>query len=239
MPKLPIRKAILGLILVLGCACSPAPQPQSVPPSPSSPIAKQPILVAFGDSLTEGLGVDIEQTYPAQLERRLKAEGLPWVVVNAGLSGETSSGARSRLGWVLKLNPDAVLLETGGNDGLRGIDPKITRENIAFLVDELQRRDIPVMLAGMKTLTNMGADYTAAFEAIYPAVAKDKAVPLIPFFLEGVGGVVELNQEDRIHPTEKGYSKIVEQIAPTVIPWLKGLPPASGTPDLPETRSTP
>jgi acyl-CoA thioesterase-1 len=187
--------------------------------------------------LTEGYGVDAEQTYPAQLERRLKAEGLAWVVVNAGLSGETTSGARSRLGWVLKLNPDAVLLETGGNDGLRGIDPKVTKENLDYLVDELQKRNIPVMLAGMKTLTNMGTDYTTAFEAVYPAVAKEKGVPLIPFFLEGVGGVVGLNQEDRIHPTEKGYSKVVEQIAPVVIPWLKGLPEAPPTPS--KTRRTP
>lgn len=219
------------------CACTPAPPP--APPiassSPTSPSDSK-TLVAFGDSLTEGLGVEPEQAYPAQLERRLQAEGLKWTVVNAGYSGETSSGARSRLDWVLKLEPDAVILEIGGNDGLRGIEPKVTRENIAYIIDYLRQRGVPVMLAGMKTLSNMGADYTTAFEAVYPAVAKEKTVPLIPFFLDGVGGVVELNQEDRIHPTEKGYARVVQGLAPHVIPWLRGLDSAAATP---KVRSSP
>ena len=220
-----MRKWLTGLTLLALCACSPAPAPSAGPSV--QPVAEGKKLVAFGDSLTEGLGVDEEQAYPAQLERKLRAEGLDWTVINAGNSGETSSGARSRLDWVLKLEPDAVILEIGGNDGLRGIDPKVTRENIAFMVDAFREKKVPVMLAGMKTLTNMGPDYTRAFESVYPEIAKKKNVPLIPFFLEGVGGVVELNQEDRIHPTEKGYARVVQGIAPQIIPWLKELDSAT------------
>ena len=238
-PKVARRVGVstLGLALALLCgACQTAPPSTPASPLPSSPAAastpveKGSTLVAFGDSLTEGLGVDPDKAYPAQLEKKLRVEGMNWTVVNAGLSGETSSGARSRLDWVLKLEPDAVILETGGNDGLRGIDPKVTRENIGALIDELQKRDIPVMLAGMKTLSNLGPDYTGPFESLYPDLAREKAVPLIPFFLEGVAGSVELNQDDRIHPTERGYTLIVERLTPTVLPWLKGLPAAKATP---------
>lgn len=220
--------ALLALA-VLSSACQPSASsnPVSSPsPQASTPAEDGPTLVAFGDSLTEGLGVDPDKAYPAQLEKKLQAEGLNWKVVNAGLSGETSSGARSRLEWVLKLEPDAVILETGGNDGLRGIDPKVTRENIGFLLDELKKQQIPVMLVGMKTLSNLGPDYTGPFESLYPDLAREKSVPLIPFFLEGVAGSVELNQDDRIHPTERGYTLIVERLSPTVAPWLKGLTPA-------------
>lgn len=220
-----LLKRLLVLMMLVFCACTPAPVPT---PTPSSlPKAEGKTLVAFGDSLTEGLGVDEAHAYPAQLERKLQAEGLEWTVINAGNSGETTSGARSRLDWVLKLQPDAVILEIGGNDGLRGIDPKVTRENIAFMIDAFREKKIPVMLAGMKTLANMGPDYTRAFESVYPEIAKEKSVPLIPFFLEGVGGVVELNQEDRIHPTEKGYARVVQGLAPHVIPWLKNLDSAT------------
>lgn len=240
-----LKAAAIALVVLLLCSCGP---PASAPPSTGqatpmpTPSDQRRVLVAFGDSLTEGMGVDPQHAYPAQLERKLKAEGLAWKVENSGLSGETSSGARSRLQWVLKLKPDAVILEIGANDGLRGIDPKITRQNIAYLVTEFQKRDIPIMLAGMKTLSNLGPDYTAAFQAIYADVAKEKGVPLIPFFLEGVGGVRELNQEDRIHPTAEGYAKVVDEIAPIVIPWLKSLPSTSSAPSplpLPQTGSTP
>ncbi len=228
------RLLLLALSLLLSCQAPPSPTPRATP-TPEATARKT--LVALGDSLTEGLGVEPEQAYPAQLERRLQAEGLPWKVVNAGYSGETSSGARSRLDWVLKLKPDAVLLETGGNDSLRGIPPEVTEENLVFLVQELQKKRIPVMLAGMKTLTNMGPDYTSAFEKVYPTVAERCGIPLIPFFLEGVGGVPKLNQEDKIHPTEQGYTRIVDHIAPTVLSWLKSLESSEHT--RPETRSTP
>lgn len=220
-------------VILVGCQAAPPTSPVQATPSPGT--ASRKTLVAFGDSLTEGLGVDIEQTYPAQLERTLQGENLDWKVVNAGLSGETSSGALSRLDWVLKLDPDAVLLETGANDGLRGIDPKITKNNLTAIINKLQDQRIPVMLMGMKTLSNLGPDYTDEFEAVYPTVAGEMQIPLIPFFLEGVAGVTNLNQEDRIHPTEEGYTLIVEKIAPSVGRWLSEIsqPSPTPTPDQP------
>lgn len=181
-------------------------------------------LVAFGDSLTEGPGVEPDQTYPAQLQRRLRDQGLAWSVVNAGKSGETSSGARDRLGEILERKPHAVLLEIGGNDGFRGLKVETSRKNISFIVEEIRRENIPVMLAGMRTLVDFGPDYGNRFQAIYPAIARELRVPLIPFFLEGVSGDARWNQPDLVHPTERGYGRIVDHIAPTVIRWLESLP---------------
>lgn len=170
--------------------------------------------------MTEGLGVDPESAYPAQLESRLREAGLNWKVVNSGVSGETSSGALSRLEWILKLEPDAVLLVTGANDGLRGLDPDLTRQNLDALVARLREQRIKVMLGGMKAPPNLGADYTEKFESVYPAVAEKHQVPLVPFFLEGVARVPELNNEDGKHPNAEGYAVIVESILEPVKSWL-------------------
>jgi acyl-CoA thioesterase I len=189
---------------------------------PATPELKKAKLTALGDSLTEGLGVDPEMAYPAQLEARLQAEGLSWVVVNAGLSGETSSGARTRLGWVLKTEPDAVLLVTGANDGLRGLDPALTEENLDAIVTELKAKNIKVMLGGMKAPPNLGADYATKFELLYQRVAQKHSVPLIPFLLEGVARDPKLNQKDGKHPTAEGYTKVVDHIFEDVKSWLEG-----------------
>jgi len=146
---------------------------------------------------------------------------MPWQVINAGLSGETSSGARTRLPWVLKTEPQAVLLVTGANDGLRGLDPAITEDNLDAIVAELKSRNIKVMIAGMKTPPNLGTDYGTKFESIYPRVAQKHSVPLIPFFLEGVARDPELNQEDGKHPTAAGYTRIVDNIFEDVKNWLE------------------
>lgn len=221
--SLTLFRRLYPLALALLCAaCSPAPAP--VASSSPTPQDNRRVLVAMGDSLTEGYGLPQEEAYPAKLEAYLKSQGLDWKVENSGLSGETSSGAKSRVKWVLKLKPSAVLLEIGGNDGLRGINPKVTKENISEIIKAFQAEGIPVMLAGMKTLSNLGEDYTKAFEGLYPEVAKEQKVPLIPFFLEGVGGDPKLNQEDRIHPTAQGYEIIVGKIGPIVSPWLESLP---------------
>lgn len=212
-----------AILVIFSTGCQQQEEPRSTPAAEASATTKveRSTLTCFGDSLTEGLGVDPEQAYPSQLERRLQEAGLEWEVVNAGLAGETSSGARTRLGWVLKTEPDAVLLLTGGNDELRGIDPALTKQNIDYIVGDLKSRGIKVMLGGMKSPPNLGSEYTDRFEAIYPWVAEKHDVPLIPFFLEGVARDPELNQADGKHPTAEGYTKIVDHIFEPVKEWLE------------------
>ncbi len=205
----------LCLLLV---ACGSANTPAATA-TPEAPATDNPItIVAVGDSLTEGLGLDEREAYPAQLEQRLRDDGYNVNVINAGVSGETSSGARSRLDWVLQAKPDIVILETGPNDGLRGIDPELTGENLDAMVSTLQESNVIIVLAGMQIVQNMGETYTAAFRAIYPQVADaHDGVILVPFFLDGVGGVPALNQADAVHPTAKGYAIVVKTIYPYVV----------------------
>ncbi len=209
-------------IIVLFCfltACANS-TPTPPPPTPLPPTAIPIVgtIVAMGDSLTEGLGVDPNASYPAQLERKLHENGYNYTVINAGVSGETSSGALARVDWVINsLHPDIVILATGGNDSLRAIDPAVTEQNLRKLVETLQAADITVILAGMQTVQNMGQTYTDAFRDIYPTVAADYDLILIPFLLEGVAGDPKLNQDDFIHPTAEGYTIVVETIYSYVI----------------------
>ena len=202
-------------LLLIGVACSQPEQP--TPAASSEAVSYDGVIVAMGNSLTEGLGVAEADAYPALLEGKLRANGLNYQVINAGVSGETSSGALSRVEWVLTLEPDIVILETGGNDGLRAIDTGLTASNLDQLLTTFEEQEIVVVLAGMKTLQNLGPDYTPAFEAIYPAVAEQHQVILMPFFLEGVAAKQDLNQPDGIHPTEEGYRIIVEALYPYVL----------------------
>ena len=199
-------------------SCSPdPPEPTAAASAPPVPVYEGTI-VAVGNSLTAGLGVDEKMAYPDQLDRRLKADGYHFRVVNAGVSGETSSGALARIDWVIdSLQPDIVILETGANDGLRGIDPGLLEGNLNRLVERLTTQNIQVILAGMQMLPNLGPDYIRAFADIYPRIAAKHGVLLIPFFLEGVAGRHELNQDDRLHPTAKGYARIVETLYPAVV----------------------
>ena len=218
-------KPLIGLIIytllltLSGCGGgtdTPTPEPQSA--QPDSPAQDAPlVIIAMGNSLTEGLGVDLDDAYPAQLKRKLQADGYNVSVINAGVSGETSSGALSRVDWVLTLQPDIVILETGPNDGLRGIDPALTEQNLDDLVKTFQENDVAVVLAGLQIVQNMGEAYTAQFRAIYPRVAEQYGVIRIPFFLEGVGGNPALNQADSIHPTVEGYAVVVETVYPYVV----------------------
>ncbi|HUI46043.1 MAG TPA: arylesterase [Nitrospirota bacterium] len=173
-------------------------------------------IVAVGDSLTAGLGVNEEDAYPARLERKLRAGGYRWRVINAGISGETSSGTLSRILWVLKLKPDIVILETGANDGLRGINPQVTRKNIEETVRILKEHHVVVVLAGMRMVTNLGRKFTDEFYSNYPAAARKYDLALIPFFLAGVAGDPALNQPDGIHPTAEGYRLVAETVYPYV-----------------------
>ena len=177
-------------------------------------------IVAMGDSLTEGLGLDEAEAYPARLEQKLRADGYACRVVNAGVSGETSSGALSRVNWILKLKPDIVILETGANDGLRGIDPQLTRKNLGRIVEAFQAQNTRVILAGMYMTSNLGESYTREFAAVYPDVARNYGLILIPFFLEGVAGVSGLNLYDGIHPNADGYRVVADTVYPYVLQAL-------------------
>jgi len=182
--------------------------------APSSEQRSKGTIVAVGDSLTAGLGVNEEEAYPAQLEKKLWAAGYDWKVVNAGISGETSSGTLSRINWVMKLKPDIVILETGANDGLRGIDPRVTRKNIDESIRVLKQQNVTVVLVGMRMVRNLGREFTQGFADIYPAMAKKHNLLLVPFFLQGVAGDPSLNQPDGIHPTAEGYRIITKSIYP-------------------------
>lgn len=200
------------LMLFVGCEKEKTP----VQAAQQQPLSYEGTIVAVGDSLTAGQGVNEEDAYPAQLEGKLKQAGYNWRVVNAGISGETSSGTLSRVKWILKLKPEIVILETGANDGLRGIDPNLTKKNIDETIRILKENKVTVVLAGMRMVTNLGRDYTSAFAAMYPALARKHDLILIPFFLAGVAGVPSLNQADGIHPTAEGYRIITEKMYPSV-----------------------
>jgi acyl-CoA thioesterase-1 len=175
------------------------------------------VIVALGDSLTAGLGLNERDAWPAQLERRLRAAGYRWKVVNAGISGETSSGARARLQWVLGLKPDIMVLETGANDGMRGVPPQVLRENLDAMLTTLAEKRVTVVLAGMQMLRNLGPAYTTAFARVYPELAQKHKAILLPFFLEGVAGNPALNQGDGIHPTAEGYRAVTDLVYPRVL----------------------
>jgi acyl-CoA thioesterase-1 len=204
------------LVWAVFFGCDKAPAENAAPATVSSPPAAG-VIVCMGDSLTAGYGVDEDQAYPALLEARLRDEGLAYRVINAGVSGETSSGALARVDWMLTLDPDIVILETGANDGLRGVEPALTHRNIDAIVAKLQARNITVVLAGMQMVRNLGSDFTRAFGAIYPDIARAADLILIPFFLEGVAGRPDLNQPDGIHPTADGYRIIVDHIHPYIV----------------------
>lgn len=198
--------------------------PSTQPVTAAATIVEQPItILALGDSLTEGLGVAENEAYPAQLEATLKQAGyINAKVINSGLSGETSSGLVNRLDWVLKTKPDITILTTGSNDAMRGIEVATVEGNLRTAIERLQSEGSVVVLGGMQIYDNLGDDYVDAFSDIYPKLAKEYNLAFIPFFLEGVGGVANLNQSDVIHPTAEGYTKIVnDNILPVLIPTLE------------------
>lgn len=231
----------LSLTLLIGCEQSST---SSAPPQPNEPrdgigprlgtdvtsqpgresampLQELPRIVAFGDSLTAGLGVALEEAYPMQLQRRLAQEGYRYRVINAGVSGETTAGGLRRVSWVLQSRPQIVILELGANDGLRGLKIEDTKANLDDIIRQLERAKVTVILAGMKMPPNYGADYTNRFEAMYSDLATKHRLPIIPFFLDGVAASASLNQADGIHPTAEGYRIIVEHVMKAIRPRLQ------------------
>ena len=178
------------------------------------------VVVALGDSLTAGLGVGVEEAYPALLEARLRREGFDYRVVNAGVSGDTSAGGLRRLDWALKLKPQVLIVALGANDGLRGQPPAALRANLTQIVERARAAGARVLLAGMRVPPNYGDEYARAFAAVYASVARATGVPLAPFLLDGVAGDPRLNQADGIHPTAEGQRVIAEHLWPHLRPLL-------------------
>jgi acyl-CoA thioesterase-1 len=203
-----VHMLVLGLVLIAaGTAFAQ---------TPAVGAAKPVKMVVLGDSLSAGLGLSASAAFPERLQKALKSKGIDVDMINAGVSGDTSSGGRDRLDWSVPAGTEAVLVELGANDALRGIDPSVTRAALTDIVTRLKARGIAVLLCGMVAPPNYGSDYSARFNAIYPELAKSFAVPLYPFFLEGVATDARLNQADGMHPTAEGVDVIVKNILPTV-----------------------
>ena len=207
-----VHMLVLGMLLVAtGTAFAP-----TVAAAQTRPIK----MVVLGDSLSAGLGLSASSAFPARLQKSLEAKGIAVDIINAGVSGDTTSGGRDRLDWSVPEGTEAVILELGANDALRGIDPRVTRAALTDILTRLKARRIAVLLCGMLAPPNYGSDYSARFNAIYPELAKSFGVPLYPFFLEGVATDASLNQADGLHPTAEGVDMIVKNILPTVEAFL-------------------
>lgn len=190
--------------------------------NPAWAQATKPIkLVVLGDSLSAGLGLPAQDAFPAKLQKALQTKGIEADMINAGVSGDTSSGGRDRLDWSVSDGTEGVIIELGANDAMRGIDPDLTRAALTDIVQRLKARKIAVMLCGMLAPPNFGADYGARFNSIYPDLAKQFDVPLYPFFLDGVAADARLNQADGIHPTAEGVDIVVGRMLPTVEAFVR------------------
>jgi acyl-CoA thioesterase I len=188
----------------------------------ASPGAARTIrLVVLGDSLTAGLGLPPGKAFPDRLQAALRARGWDVDVLNAGVSGDTAADGLARYDWAVPANADALIIELGANDMLRGLDPEATKKALSAILDKAHAARLPTLIAGMRAAPNLGAEYDRAFDVIYPALAKDHDVALYPFFLDGVAGDPKLNQADGMHPTAEGVDAIVERIAPSVEEVLK------------------
>ncbi len=204
-----VSRLLLVLLLASGAA------------APASLAAEERVIVAFGDSLTAGLGVDAGRTYPALLGERLKREGYDYRVVNAGVSGDTTAGGLRRVDWALRLKPEIVILELGVNDALRGQKLTSVRANLDQLVSRFHAAGARVLVAGMRLPPNYGDRYAEDFHRLHGDVARARNAPLMPFFLDGVGAVAHLNQADGIHPTAEGYAIVVDRLWPFLVPLLR------------------
>ncbi|MBX7220284.1 MAG: arylesterase [Blastocatellia bacterium] len=213
-----------------GCTSQPSVGKEPPPVVPVSPAIKTPPatnrsnfpkIVALGDSLTAGYGLTIDQAFPAQLQKKLDEKGFAYEVVNAGVSGDTSAGGVSRLEWSLEGNVRYVIVELGGNDGLRGLPVAELKRNLAIIIEKAQKKGITVILTGMEAPPNYGPDYIKEFHNVYGDLARQYKTPFVPFFLEGVAGKTELNQEDGIHPNPAGVAIVTQNVWSVLEPTLK------------------
>ncbi len=221
-------RAALILLLLLLAACDRRPE------TPPKETAKHEAIVAtqaqtaraivfFGDSLTAGLGVDPSEAFPSILEARLKREERPWRVVNAGVSGDTTAGGVARLDWVYRTKADVLVLELGANDGLRGIPPAETEKNLRLILQRAVKERSTILLVGMQMPENYGSAHRSRFADLYPKLAKEFRVPLVPFLLEGVAMDPRLNQADGTHPNPEGHRRVAETVWRYLDPVLKGM----------------
>lgn len=182
-------------------------------------------ILFYGNSLTTGFGIDPDSAYPQLIQGKIDRLEWPFTVINGGVGGETSAGGLSRIDWVLQNRMDVFILELGGNDGLRGVDPRATRRNLKAIIRRVKARypGTKIILAGMQAPPNLGPSFTSAFKAIYPELAESEDVFLIPFILEGVGGIEELNLPDGIHPTAEGHAIMAENVWKILEPVLEDL----------------
>jgi acyl-CoA thioesterase-1 len=224
-----VRLLLSILVLAaMSCGSRPAPADTTGPgaaippdaPSTSPPPAPVPVgeprIVALGDSLTAGLGLAQDMAFPAQLERKLAQRGHSITVANAGVSGDTAADGLRRANWALEGNVKLLIVALGANDGLRGLPPPQMKENLQGIIHRARQRGVPVLLAGMEAPPNYGEQYAAAFRQVFRDLARENKVTLVPFLLEGVAGVVDLNQGDGIHPTSEGAARIADLLLPTV-----------------------
>jgi acyl-CoA thioesterase I len=223
---------VLVLSLALGACSDQASAPRVVetsvqnPAAPSAPVTpaaaprNQKVVVCLGDSLTAGYALDVEQAFPYLVEQRLRQEGYAVEVRNAGISGDTTAGGLSRLDWLLRQQPDVLVVALGANDGLRGLSVATMEQNLREIIKRARAERVEVVLAGMALPPSYGADYADAFAAVYPRLAKEFDLPLIPFLLDGVAGFPELNLSDGIHPTAGGHQVIAETVRRGLLPVL-------------------
>ena len=198
-----------------------ARQVTAVPKKPG-PVDSRPKIVFLGDSLTIGLGLPHSEAYPSLLQERLNKEGFDYAVVNAGVSGDTSAGGLSRLDWALQGDVRILVVALGGNDALRGLPPTALKQNLATIIERAQAHDISVILAGMDAPPNWGRAYIVSFHKVYPELAEQYHVPLVPFLLQGVAGIDELNQPDGIHPTAAGARIVADNVWHVLKPIVQG-----------------
>ncbi len=226
MRNLSIFYVLFGLLLLTSCGETAKKEQEVVveeqlADEENSAINK--VILFFGDSLTAGMGLDQENAFPAIIQEKIDSLGLEYLVINAGLSGETTASGKNRVSWVLNQNVDIFVLELGANDGLRGVPLEETRKNLQAIIDTVRAKnpETKILLTGMQIPPNMGEEYASGFRKIFPELAKKNDVYLVPFLLEDVGGNPELNQSDGIHPTAEGQKILAENVWDVLGPIVK------------------